>query len=119
MRNKLAEVVFEKDEIMLNVMESLEKMCCLHVDIIIDIACTIGLGKNETDEIPMTLYYAISRIPLGVILAHRKRKDLKLVITYIENKLLEMKETPTDVLDVYKLISSLKEDLNNEKYDKV
>lgn len=113
MRNERILTAFGNDEVMMNAMNSLESLMCVHVDIITDIACTLAIGDDDYYFISMTLYYAISRIPIGSIIMMRKEKELELVVTYIENKISEIENDVYDVTLAYRLINSLKKELNN------
>ena len=124
MRNTNVETVIN-DEVLLKSIFSLEQMMDLHIDILIDTAAELAAGKN-TDEIPATLYYALSRLPLGLILAHMKKHEMTLLLTYISSKLSEfgLSTTPSSsfvfhLFESINMIEEIKKELNDQKYEKL
>ena len=124
MRNTNVETVIN-DEVLLKSIFSLEQMMDLHIDILIDTAAELAAGKN-TDEIPGTIYYALSRLPLGLILAHKKKHDMTLLLTYISSKLSEfgLSTTPSSsfvfhLFESINIIDEIKKELNDQKYEKL
>ena len=124
MRNTNVETVIN-DEVLLKSIFSLEQMMDLHIDILIDTAAELAAGKNMY-EIPGTIYYALSRLPLGLILAHKKKHDMTLLLTYISSKLSEfgLSTTPSSsfifhLFESINIIDEIKKELNDQKYEKL
>lgn len=124
MRNTNVETAIN-DEVLLKAIFSLEQMMDLHIDILIDTATELAAGKN-TDEIPGTIYYALSRLPLGLILAHKKKHEMTLLLTYISSKLSEfgLSITPSSsfvfhLFESINMIEEIKKELNDQKYEKL